>query len=156
MQRGTEQRRQSEKQASAEAQVARDSRVSLRRVAALGALLALCLAAAGGWATALSGGLGGPVAGPLALHLPGDLASGAAGGLPAVIAACREQATAFRERGRRGRRVASEPRFGLLALEIPKGGLGCSRAHEPSQRRHPGVVGPAYAGSLAEMACIGA
>jgi hypothetical protein len=88
-------------QARNDARIAKDAvdlRVPLRRVAALGALLALGLSAAGGWGTALSGGLAGPVAGPvagpLALHLPGRLASGTAGGLPAVITACREQAAA--------------------------------------------------------------
>ncbi len=81
----------------------------MRRVAALGTLLALGLAAVGGWGTALSGGLAGPVAGPLALHLPGRLASGTARGLPAVIKACRKEAAPFREMAAKGREGALWP-----------------------------------------------
>jgi hypothetical protein len=69
---------------SEELRAARDARNSLRRVAALVALIAIGLSPAGGWGTPLSGGLAGPgagpVAGPFALHL----ASGDAGGLPAT------------------------------------------------------------------------
>jgi hypothetical protein len=75
---------------SAAARVARDSRVSLRRVAALVALIAIGLSPAGGWGTALSGGLAGPVAGPVAGPFALHLASGGAGGLPAVLKACRK------------------------------------------------------------------
>jgi hypothetical protein len=97
---------------SAAAQVARDSRGSLRRFAALAALIAIGLSPGGGWGTPLSGGLAGPVAGPVAGPFAMHLASGGAGGLPAVVKACRKQAAAkpFLEMaatGRSGRWAAS-------------------------------------------------
>jgi hypothetical protein len=101
------------------------SRVALRRVAALGALLALGLTAAGGWGKALSGGLAGPVAGPvagpLALHLPGRLASGAAACLPAVIEACRKEAAAFSKSAADGRAGRTK---NLWRWAFPPKGLG--------------------------------
>jgi hypothetical protein len=95
----------------AAAAVERDSRMSLRRVAALVALIAIGLSPAGGWGTPLSGGLAGPVAGPVAGPFALHLASGGAGGLPAVLKACRKQAAAkpFLKMAAKGRAGALWP-----------------------------------------------
>ncbi len=114
---------------SEENKAARDARMSLRRVAALAALLVMGLSPAGGWGTPLSGGLAGPVAGPVAGPFALHLASGDAGGLPAVLKACREQAAAepFLEMAAEGRAGALWPvgrRAEFWRWAFPTKGLG--------------------------------